>query len=197
MIFGGKELREHRWGRKDERLGIRGEGWGRRYERWGIREEGWVVKEVRWGRTGEGWGRRDMVCGWEMREKGNEESWMMRKERWGNSIEGWGNTDEVWRRRGEGVGVRERGVREKGVRGEGWLIKCEGGGEGWWKLAWFRSGFEFWIRIHGKHYGSGSGKTIRILWIRIRNTANTQILKKTTVHCPSRSYYSMIYSTGQ
>ena len=26
------------------------------------------------------------------------------------------------------------------------------------------------IRIHGKYYGSGSDKMMRILWIRIRNT---------------------------
>ena len=30
-----------------------------------------------------------------------------------------------------------------------------------------------WIRIHGKCYGSGSGKMMGIFWIRIRNTAIT------------------------
>ena len=36
-----------------------------------------------------------------------------------------------------------------------------------WIWIWIR----IRIRILGKYYGSGSGKMMRILWIRIRNTA--------------------------
>ena len=44
-----------------------------------------------------------------------------------------------------------------------------GGGKGWGKWAVFK--IWVWIRIHGKHFGSVSGIMMRILWIRIPNTA--------------------------
>ena len=37
-----------------------------------------------------------------------------------------------------------------------------------------------WILIHGKYCGSGSGKMIRILWIRIRNTVKISMVWTTT-----------------
>ena len=69
-------------------------------------------------------------------------------------------------------------MKEKGMRddGERLSVKEEGRGGGSelgsdldldldpdpWTI--------LWIRIHGQYYGSGSGKMMRILWIRIRNT---------------------------
>ena len=81
----------------------------------------------------------------------------------------------------EGRGVRVEGerlsVKEVGSGGElGSDLDMDPDPDPWKIL---------WIWIHGKYYGSGSGKMMRILWIRIRNTASNDAL-----------YYSIASHTG-
>ena len=78
----------------------------------------------------------------------------------------------------EGGGVRVEGerlsVKEEGSGGElGSDLDLDLDPDPW-KILWFR--------IHGKYYGSGSGKMMQNLWIRIRNSFRMYISTGIELH---------------